>query len=80
MCAPPSLVDMASLKRLKLDQSKIDRARRFLGARTEQETIERALDHLLADADITRVLAGMRGVGGVGDVYGTRRRTRARRG
>ena len=72
-------VNMTTHKHLKLDQSKIDRAKRFLGARTEQETIERALDHLLADADITKVLAGMRGVGGIDDAYGTRPKARARR-
>ncbi len=31
-------------KHLKLDQKKIDRARRLLGARTETETIDKALD------------------------------------
>jgi hypothetical protein len=66
-------------KHLKLDQAKIDRAKRHLGARTEQETIERALDHLLADADIVEVLASVRGVGGVEDAYGIRRTPRARR-
>ncbi len=72
-------VNVIAHKHLKLDPSKIDRAKRFLGARTEQETIERALDHLLADADITKVLAAVRGVGGIDDVYGARRKTRARR-
>ena len=70
---------MLTHKHLKLDQAKIDRAKRYLGARTEQETIDRALDHLLADADITKVLAGVRGVGGVEDVYWARPKARARR-
>ncbi|MFO0683642.1 MAG: hypothetical protein U0234_16405 [Sandaracinus sp.] len=66
-------------KHLELDQSKIDRAKRFLGARTEQETIDRALDHLLADAEITAVLERLRGVGGVVDAYGTRPKRATRR-
>ncbi len=70
---------MTTHKHLKLDQSKIDRAKRFLGARTEQETIDRALDHLLADAEITRVLEAVGGVGGVVDVYGARRKPPRRR-
>jgi hypothetical protein len=31
-------------KHLKLEQKKIDRARRLLGTETEQETLERVLD------------------------------------
>lgn len=36
-------------KHLRLDQSKIERARKVLGARTDTETIEQALDFLLAE-------------------------------
>jgi hypothetical protein len=56
-------------KHLKLDQDKIDRARRALGTRTEQETIERALDAVLAEARIVRAHARVRSVGGIDDVY-----------
>jgi hypothetical protein len=34
-------------KHLKLDQKKIDRARRLLGVRTETEAIHRALDSVI---------------------------------
>jgi hypothetical protein len=44
-----SFVNMTRHKHLKLDQSKIDRAKKLLGAKTEQETIERALDLVLAE-------------------------------
>jgi hypothetical protein len=54
---------------LKLDQRKIDQARRMLGARTEQETVERALDMVLAEARIVRVLRRAGGVGGFEDVF-----------
>lgn len=57
-------------KHLKLDQAKIDRARRILGVKTEQEAIERALDRLLAEADILRATGAARAVGGIEDVFG----------
>ncbi len=41
-------------KHLKLDQSKIDKARRLLGVKTEQETVERALDMVIAEEPILR--------------------------
>ena len=36
-------------KHLRLSQAKISRARRILGARTDTEAIERALDFLIAE-------------------------------
>ena len=56
-------------KHLKLEQRKIDQARRMLGARTEQETVERALDMVLAEARIIRVLRQGKGIGGFEDVF-----------
>lgn len=56
-------------KHLKLDQGKIDRARRVLGARTEQETLDRALDMVLAEDRIVRVLRRGRAIGGFEDVF-----------
>jgi hypothetical protein len=57
-------------KHLKLDQRKIDRARRMLGTKTEQETLERALDMVLAEERIVRALRRGRAVGGFEDVFG----------
>jgi hypothetical protein len=56
-------------KHLKLDQSKIDKARRALGTKTEQETLERALDMVLAEDRIVRVLRRGKAVGGFDDVF-----------
>jgi hypothetical protein len=56
-------------KHLKLDQDKIDRARRLFGLKTEQETIERALDLALAEEPLLRAHRRVRGVGGVADVF-----------
>ena len=55
-------------KHLKLDQRKIDKARRTLGTKTEQETLDRALDMVLAEDRIVRVLRRGRAIGGFEDV------------
>jgi len=48
-------------KHVQLDQGKLDRARRALGTRTETETLDRALDLVVSEADIDRALRGARG-------------------
>ena len=56
-------------KHLKLDQRKIDKARRALGAKTEQEAVDRALDMVLAEDRIVRVLRRGRAIGGFEDAF-----------
>ncbi len=48
-------------KQFILDPSKIKRAQKILKARTETETIERALDDLLTGEDIARQIKKMAG-------------------
>lgn len=48
-------------KHVQLDQRKLDRARRVLGTRTETETLDRALDLVVTEADLDRVLRAARG-------------------
>jgi len=43
-------------KHLVLDQGKLDRARKELKTRTDRETVERALDIVLDDAELDRLL------------------------
>ena len=50
-------------KHVQLDQRKLDRARRVLRARTETETLDRALDLVVTEADIDRALRSARGKG-----------------
>ena len=57
-------------KHLKIDQTKIDRARRVLGAKTEQETVERALDLAIAEEPILQAHRKVRGTGTIADVFG----------
>ena len=48
-------------KHVQLDQRKLDRARRVLGAGTE--TLDRALDLVVTEAEIDRALRTARGKG-----------------
>lgn len=64
-----SFVNMTRHKHLKLDQSKIDRAKKLLGAKTEQETIERALDLVLEEEALLKVHRRVKGVGGFESVF-----------
>ena len=59
-------------KHLKLDQTKIDKARRLLDVSTEQETVDRALDLVIAEDAILRAHRKVKGVGGMVDVFGDR--------
>lgn len=57
-------------KHLKLEQTKIDRARRLLQAKTEQQTIEMALDLVVAEEKLLAAHKRVRGVGGFEDAFG----------
>lgn len=56
-------------KNLRLDQRKLTAARRALGARTETETVERALDLVLFRREVLEGLDRFAGRGGIRDVY-----------
>ena len=56
-------------KHLQLDQGKLDRARRILGAKTETEALDRALSIVLSEADIDTTLRKIRGKGRIRKVF-----------
>ncbi len=60
---------MKRRKHFKLDQAKTDRAKKLLGSRTEQETIELALDVVLGEDAILKAHRRVKGVGGVDDMH-----------
>ena len=62
-------VNMTKHKHLKLDQSKIDRAKKLLGAKTEQETIERALDLVLQEETILAAHRRVNAAGGFEAIF-----------
>jgi len=47
-------------KNLRLHQSRIDRARKILGTRTDDETIEQALDMIVLRTNLARGVRAMR--------------------
>jgi hypothetical protein len=57
-----------------MDQRKLDVARRALGADTETEAIDRALDLVAFGEELARGFAAVRRSGGVDDVLESRRR------
>jgi hypothetical protein len=57
-------------KHLKINQQKLDRARTLLRLETEQETIDRALDTVLAEQTIVRPHRKVRAVGGLVRAFG----------
>jgi hypothetical protein len=50
-------------KNLRLSQSKIDRAKRILGTRTETETIEQALDLVAFRKEVVEGIEALAGTG-----------------
>ena len=56
-------------KHLQLDQGKLDRARRILGAKTETEALDRALSIVVSEADIDTALRKMRRKGRIRKVF-----------
>lgn len=59
-----SIVNMIRHKHLKLDQTKIDRAKKLLRTKTEQETIEQALDLVIGEEPILKAHRAVRASGG----------------
>lgn len=56
-------------KNLNIDQAKLDRARDALGAETETEAVDRALDLVLVREELMAGVREIAGTGGVEDVY-----------
>jgi hypothetical protein len=50
-------------KYVQLDQEKLDWAKHILGAKTDTEALDRALDIVVAEAEIDTVLKAARGKG-----------------
>ncbi len=57
-------------KHVRLDQAKLDRARRILDASTDTEALDRALNLVLAEAEIDAALREVRGKGRIERVFG----------
>lgn len=56
-------------KHLQLDQEKLDQARHILGAKTEREAVEQALDLVISEEEIDRLLKELKGQGTIKKVF-----------
>lgn len=56
-------------KNLHIDQRKLDAARKVLGAKTETETVDAALDAIAFREEISRGIRRLRRSGGLRDIY-----------
>jgi hypothetical protein len=56
-------------KHLQLDQGKLDRAKRILGAKTETEALDRALNLVVSEASVDTTLRRIRGKGRIRKVF-----------
>jgi hypothetical protein len=56
-------------KHLKLDQEKIDKVRKILGAKTDTDAVDKALTQVIADTEIDMVLKKLAGKLKVEKVY-----------
>ena len=60
-------------KNMDMDATKLAAAQRVLGASTETETIDRALDFVLFQHEVNDAIDRLTAAGGVVDVYGRAR-------
>jgi hypothetical protein len=56
-------------KNLHIDQRKLDLARKALGAKTETETVDAALDAIAFGKELSAGVRHLRAVGGLKDIY-----------
>lgn len=56
-------------KHVRIDQRKLDRARQVLDARTDTETVDRALSLVVTEGQIEAALRGMRRKGKIRKVF-----------
>lgn len=57
-------------KNMDIDVRKLAAARGFLGASTDTETVDRALDEVVFEGEVTAALDRLAALGGVDDIYG----------
>ena len=56
-------------KNMDMDVRKLDAARMLLGARSDTETVDRALDEVLFHGEVSSALDRLAALGGLNDLY-----------
>jgi hypothetical protein len=54
---------------MDMSVAKLDAARELLGARTDTETVDRALDYVIFQGDVFAALDNLAALGGLDDVF-----------
>ncbi len=54
---------------MDMDVTKLNAVRRVLGARTDTEAVDRALDYVIFQGEVLASLDGLAAIGGLDDVY-----------
>ncbi|MBI5048071.1 MAG: hypothetical protein HZB54_03855 [Deltaproteobacteria bacterium] len=57
-------------KQFLLESDKIESVRKILGAKTDTEAINKALDIVIANSKIEKMFMSIKGKGNIKDVYG----------
>ena len=58
-------------KNMDMDAAKLAKAQELLGARTETEAVDMALDYVLFQGEVLGALDRLSALGGLDDVFGT---------
>ena len=56
-------------KNIELDQRKLTRLKKYFGVKTETEALDRAMDEILFEAQVSRGLDRLRAHGGLEEVF-----------
>ncbi len=63
-------------KNMDMDVAKLDAVRAILGARTDTETVDRALDYVIFQGEVSAALAHLYGLGGLDEPFPRAAKTR----
>lgn len=75
----PPAAGSRTRKNMDMDAEKLAKAQALLGARSETETIDRALDYVLFQGGVFDALDRLAALGGLDDAFATPKPSRVRR-
>lgn len=66
-------------KNMDIDATKLHEAKKILGAGTDTETVDRALDYIVYTTEVFAALDRLAALGGLDDIYARKKVTRVRK-
>lgn len=64
---------------MDIDATKLHEAKKILGAGTDTETVDRALDYIVYTTEVFAALDRLAALGGLDDIYARKKVTRVRK-